>query len=196
MTVKDLILRSRSYRRFDEQKPVTMEQLRDLVDLARLSASAKNMQPLKYVLSCDSGTNGIIFSRLGWAGYLEDWDGPEEGERPTGYIVMLHDRSVTTHLGCDHGIAGQSILLGAAEQGLGGCMIGSVRKKELHGALRLPEHMDIVLVIALGVPVEEIVLEEIKPGGDIRYCRDSAGVHHVPKRSLESILAEGERRTE
>lgn len=81
------------------------------VDLARLSASGSNAQPLKYVLSNDRATNAKIFSTLSWAGYLQDWPGPSEGERPSAYIVILLDKQLKKDPGCDHGIAALCILL-------------------------------------------------------------------------------------
>ena len=186
--IRDLILKNRSYRRFYQDMPVSIDTLRELVDLARLSASAANKQPLKYILSCDPQRNALVFQNLAWAGYLKSWPGPEEGERPSAYIIILGDKTITQSFGCDHGIAAQSILLGATEKGLGGCMIGSVRKGELSQALAIPADYEILLVIALGKPKETVVLEAVRPGGDIKYWRDEQGVHHVPKRSLDEII--------
>jgi nitroreductase len=186
--LKDLILKNRSYRRFREDSAVSIETLKELVDLARCSASAANLQPLKYVLSCDPGKNQLIFPTLGWAGYLTDWPGPAEGERPAAYIIILGDKEISDPIKCDHGIAAQSILLGAAELGLGGCMIGSIKKKELHEKLDIPSRYEILLVLALGEPDEQIVLEDLSTAGDIRYWRDNQDIHHVPKRSLEDII--------
>ncbi len=186
--MRDLVLKNRSYRRFYQEMPVNMETLKELVDLARLSASAANRQPLKYALCCDPRRNALVFPNLAWAGYLKDWSGPEEGERPSAYVVILGDSTITKSFGCDHGIAAQSILLGAREKGLGGCIIGSVRKDELSQALAIPAEYEILLVIALGKPKETVVLEDMAQGGDIRYWRDDQGVHHVPKRSLGEII--------
>jgi nitroreductase len=119
---------------------------------------------------------------------LTDWGGPAEGERPSGYILILGDKDIKTNFGCDHGIAAQSILLGAAEKGLGGCMIGSIQKTELTEVLKIPDHFEILLVLALGVPKETVNIESIDAGGDIRYWRDAQGVHHVPKRGLDEII--------
>ncbi len=188
--VKDLVVKNRSYRRFNQDRPIGREDLADLVDLARLSASAANMQPLKFLVSYDPVTNGLIFDCLGWAAYLKDWPGPQEGERPSAYIVVLGDTEISTNFWCDHGIAAQSILLGAVEKGLGGCMIASVRKDRLREALHIPDRFEILLVIALGEPREKVVIEEVGPDGDIRYWRDESGVHHVPKRSLEDVFVE------
>jgi len=103
--------------------------LKDLIDLARLSASAANRQPLKYMLSNEKERNAVIFSTLKWAAYLKDWDGPEEGERPAAYIIVLGDTQVSHSFGCDHGIASQNVLLGATEMGLGGCIVAVVEVK-------------------------------------------------------------------
>jgi nitroreductase len=188
--IKDLILKNRSYRRFYENVPIDRETLEELVDLARLSASGANRQPLKYILSYDPQKNALIFPHLAWAGYLKDWPGPSEGERPAAYIIILADTEINRNVGCDHGIAAQSILLGATEKGLGGCMIGSLRLQELRKALAIPTRYEILLVIALGKPKETVILESVESGGDIKYWRDEKSVHHVPKRSLQDLIVE------
>ena len=186
--LRDLVLKNRSYRRFHQDQPVSEETLRELVDLGRLSASGSNMQPLKYVLSCTSEANARIFPYLAWAGYLKEWGGPVEGERPAAYIVILGDKNIRADAGIDHGIAAQSILLGATERGLGGCMIGAIKRAGLAQELDLPDHLEILLVLALGVPAEQVVLEEVGADGSIRYYRDAQSVHHVPKRSLDEVI--------
>ena len=189
--LKDLILRNRSYRRFHQEFAIDLDTLEQLVDLARLSASAANRQPLKFALSCDPARNALIFPHLAWAGYLRDWPGPAEGERPSAYIIILGDTAIARDFYCDHGIAAQSILLGAAEKGLGGCMIGSIKRDKLQAALKIPQRFEILLVLAVGQPKEEIRLETVGPDGDIEYWRDAQGIHHVPKRTLAEILDAG-----
>uniref|UniRef100_A0A7C4KI62 Nitroreductase family protein n=1 Tax=Anaerolinea thermolimosa TaxID=229919 RepID=A0A7C4KI62_9CHLR len=188
MSVKDLVLKSRSYRRFDENHAISREQLLEWVDLARVCPNGANMQPLKYAISCDRATNARIFPHLRWAGALKDWGGPKEGERPSAYIVILCDKTIRETPGCDHGIAAQSILLAATEAGLGGCMIGALDRMSLSAELRLPKHLDIALVVALGKPAEKVVLEGVRPDGTVTYYRDAQSVHHVPKRALGDIL--------
>lgn len=184
----ELILDNRSCRRFYQDHAVTLETLKELVNLGRISASAANLQPLKYILSCDPSKNAEIFACLGWAGYLKDWPGPVEGERPAAYVVILGDRRISEDAGCDHGIAAQSILLGARQKGLGGCMIGSIKRRTLSDSLAIPAHCKILLVLAIGSPKEKAVLEAVDADGSIRYWRDADGVHHVPKRQLEDII--------
>ncbi|MGD9099818.1 MAG: nitroreductase family protein [Anaerolineae bacterium] len=186
--LKDLVRKNRSYRRFYQDAPVDLKTLRELVDLARLSASGANRQPLKYILCCDPETSAAVFPHLAWAGYLKDWDGPVEGERPAAYVVILGDTEVSASFGVDHGIAAQSIMLGATERGLGGCMIASIQRKALRQTLDLPARYEILLVLALGKPKEEVVIETVGPEGDIKYYRDDAGVHYVPKRALDELI--------
>ncbi len=186
--IADLVLKNRSYRRFHQEVAIEAETLRELVDLARLSPSAANMQPLRYILSCDSKKNVLIFSNIAWAAYLKDWPGPGEGERPSAYIVILQDTQIGHPLGLDHGIAAQSILLGAVERGLGGCIIGSVNKPGLREALGIKRGYEILLVLAIGKPKETVAIEAIGAADDIKYWRDDERVHHVPKRSLDEII--------
>jgi nitroreductase len=186
--IRDLIAKNRSYRRFFEEKKVPIEILRELVDLARLSASEANLQPLKYILSCDPQKNSLIFPQLAWAAYLRGWPGPQPGERPSAYIIILGDTRIRKTFGCDHGISAQSILLGATDKGLGGCIIGSIDKQRLRAALGIPSPYEILLVLALGIPKETVVIDTVSPDGDIKYWRDRHDVHHVPKRGLDDII--------
>jgi len=186
--IRDLVTATRSVRRFHQAEAVDRDTLRDLVDLARLSASAANVQPLKYVLSCEPERNARIFPLLAWAGYLKDWPGPVEGERPAAYIVILLDKRLRQTVDCDHGIASQSILLGATEKGLSGCIIASIQRRELREVLAIPEHLEILLVIALGRAKERVVLEPLGADGDVKYWRDADAVHHVPKRALDDLI--------
>jgi nitroreductase len=188
--IRESIQKNRSYRKFFQEHTVTREVLAGLVDLARLSPSAANVQPLKFALSHDEQRNAIVFPHLSWAGYLNDWPGPAAGERPSAYIIILDDTAVSKTVWCDHGIAAQSILLGAVEAGLGGCIIGSIDREGLRESLSIPAQYDILLVIALGKPKEEVIIETIDTEGDIKYWRDEKGVHHVPKRKLEDIIVE------
>lgn len=187
--LRELILKNRTYRRFDESHRVEIGTLRELVDLARLSASAANLQPLKYIISCSPETNSRIFPTLGWAAYLEDWPGPAEGERPAAYIIVLVDTEISSsYFEYDAGIAIQSILLGATERGLGGCIIASINREKLRKVLQIPDRFDILLVLAIGKPAERVIIEEITRQQDIKYWRDEQGIHHVPKRRLEDII--------
>ena len=185
--LKDLIIKNRSYRRFYSDYKIKRNIIEELVDMARLSPSASNLQPLKYYISCNTDTNNKIFPCLGWAGYLQNWPGPADDEQPSAYIIILGDQNINKSIDCDHGIAAQSILLGAAEKGLGGCIIASIDRELLRKKLNIPVNLDILLTIALGKPRETVKIEPLT-NDDIKYWRDTEGVHHVPKRSLQEII--------
>jgi nitroreductase len=190
MMLKELVTNNRSYRRFFEDVALPRPELEELIELARLSPSSSNLQPLKYFISNTPDLNLKIFENLAWAGYLPDWKGPEAGERPSAYIVILQDKRITAETGCDHGIAAQSIMLGAAEKGWGGCMIRAVKREALRKALALPGNLLILLVLALGKPKEKVVIDSLNQAGDIKYWRDRDTVHHVPKRPLTELIVD------
>ena len=187
MNLKELIFKTRSYRRFDESYRIDEKTIESHIDLARLSASGANKQPLKYLYFNSVKDCGKIFPYLAWAGYLTEWPGPDKGERPSGYIIILGDRSISDIFGIDHGIAAQSIMLGATEAGLGGCIIASIKREELINELSIRDNLEVLLVLALGKPVENVIIEEIK-NSDVKYWRDSDKNHHVPKRSLNELI--------
>ena len=187
MNLKELVFKTRSYRRFDESERIDYKTLAGLIDLARLSASGANRQPLKYLVYNSEKDCARVFHSVVWAAYLKDWDGPDKGERPSAYIVILGDKTITEGFGVDHGIAAQSIMLGATEAGFGGCMIASIRREQLRSELGIPDRFEILLILALGKPVENVIIDEIKDG-DVKYWRDADKNHHVPKRTLNELI--------
>jgi nitroreductase len=186
--LKDLVLRNRSYRRFDQSVRIPLAVLRELCDLMRLTPSMRNAQPLKYLLVTTEKACASVYPLLGWAGYLKDWGGPVEGERPSAYVIILGDKNIAENFNIDPGIETQTLLLGAVEQGFGGCIIMTVKRDELKAALDIPQHYDVLYVIALGKPVETVVIEPLVPDGDFKYWRDAQHVHHVPKRELKDLI--------
>jgi len=185
--ISELVRKNRSFRRFHEDVAITENDLREMVDNARLTPSGRNAQTLRYMLSNTPEQNARIFPTLAWAGYLTGWEGPKEGERPSAYIVILNDDTISKTYFCDHGITSLAILLTAVEKTYGGCIIASVDRDALRETLRIPEQYSIVQVIALGKPAETVVIEPMADG-DIKYWRDAQEVHHVPKRDLEDVI--------
>jgi len=186
--LQSLVLKNRSYRRFKEDENISSDFLKELVSLASITPSGRNAQPLKYVLINTPETNLKVFNTLSWAAYLKGKGAPNEGERPSAYIVILLDKHISENPFCDHGIVAQTILLGAVEKGYGGCMIMNIKKEELSNILNLPEHFEILMVIALGKPIEQVVLETMPQDGNFQYWRDEQQVHHVPKRSVNELI--------
>ncbi len=189
--IKDFVKRNRSYRGYDESRRVTEEELREMVDCARLSASSVNMQPLKYYLAWEKEEVDRIQALTAWARGLPEMTLPHEGMHPTAFIVICQDKSIQESLARfqkDVGIAAQTILLAAVEMGLGGCMIGNFGADSVQQELGLSENLAPLLIVAIGKPAEKIVLTEVGEGESVAYYRDENDVHYVPKRRLEDII--------
>ncbi len=186
--LKNLVVKSRSYRRFYEDESISYDTLKELVEIARFVPSTVNSQPLKFKLINDKENNEKVFSALAWAGLLKDWNGPEEGERPAAYIIILGDLSIGKNKYIDVGITAQTIMLGAADMGLGGCMFGSIQREKLASLFDIDtEKYSIELVLALGKPKETVKVVDLPENGSTAYYRDENGVHYVPKRSVEDL---------
>lgn len=168
------------------QKKVPEEKLLKCVDAARLSPSSANSQPLKYVIVNNQELLKEVFRTLSWAGYLPDYQ-PSEEEMPRAYVVILLDKSIHQNYGHDAGIAAMGISMIAFDEGLGSCILGSVNREKLRKILNIPYGLDVVLVVALGYPAENPVVDKVKDG-DTKYWLDENEVLHVPKRDLEDIV--------
>ena len=189
--IKDLVRKNRSYRGYDESRKITEDELKELVDTARVAGSAANLQPLKYRLVCSDAEVAKLNGITRWGKMLKDIELPHKGKYPTAYIVICVDTEITKtpeNANTDIGIAAQTILLAAVEQGLGGCMIGNYEKAQAAEALALPERYVPQLIVAIGKPDETVVLTDTGEDGSVKYYRDANDVHYVPKRRLEDIL--------
>jgi len=189
----NLIKQNRTYRRFYEDIKISESDLLSFIELARLSSSPRNRQSLKFYFSNKEETNEIFFETLSWAGALPNWKAPKKGERPSAYIIILGDNSILPKVEKSYhevasGIVAQSIMLGATEKGFGGCMIAAIKRKQLKEYLNLPEYLDVLLVLAIGKPKENVILTEMSEDGNYNYWRDEKQNHYVPKRSLEEII--------
>jgi len=187
MDIKELLLKNRSYRRFKQEPILNKDDLIDLIDSARLSPSARNDQPLKFIVLDSKKVCDKIFPFTSWAGYLENWPGPDEGERPTSYIIILADTEVSRKSEIDVGIMAQSMLLTATEKGFGGCMLASIDRIKIRDLFSIDDKYDIPLVVALGKPAETVIIENIE-SDNTHYYRDANSVHHVPKRTLKELI--------
>lgn len=187
MDVRTLLQKNRSYRRFYQDVRIPEDSLIKWVDNTRFCASGRNMQSLKYLIVNDESLCNQLFPALGWAGYLKEWGGPHPGEQPAAYILVYHDSSISENHYFDEGIAVQSILLSATEEGYGGCILVSVNKSLIKEQIDMPEAYQLLCVLALGKPKEEVQLVDMVDNA-YRYFRDEQQIHYVPKRKLSEIL--------
>lgn len=190
MTLEELLRKNRSYRRFYQEERIPHEVLEALAKSVRWCPSGRNAQSLRYAIVDTAEGCARIFPLLAWAGYLPEWPGPEEGERPVAYLIQLLDTRIVADCLCDDGIQAQTIMLGATEKGYGGCIIKAFKNETLREVLQLPDYLKINYVLALGRPKEQVVVEEMR-GEDYKYWRDAEGVHHVPKRLAEDLIFNG-----
>lgn len=189
--IREIVEKNRSYRKFHEEVGVSQETLKELVNLARLSGCGMNMQSLRYMLITDRADREKVYPYIKWAAFLKDWGGPKEGQRPSAFILLLKDTGKNSFVvQTDMGIACQSILLGAVDKGLGGCIIGALDKDKLREAFGISEELELQYVIAIGKPDQNVMIDDIELGQDTKYWVDKDGNHHVPKIRLEDIIIE------
>ncbi len=188
MGVMDII-RARRTIRFYEQRAIPVNDLRELVEAARLAPSGGNVQPLEYVVVHDEEVVSQTFPTLAWAGNVAPRRNPPEGKRPVAYVVVLINREVRSS-GGEHDAAAaiENLLLAAWEKGIGGCWIGSVDRDEVRGIHGIPDHLATDSVVSLGYPAEQPVAEDTSES--VEYYLDEADTLHIPKRRLADILHE------
>ncbi|MBE6820576.1 MAG: nitroreductase family protein [Ruminococcaceae bacterium] len=187
--IKEIVMKNRSYRRFKEIEKIDSSVLTELIELVRFTPSSVNFQPLRFKMVNEPEDNHKVFETLSWAGLLKEWKGPAEGERPSAYIIILTDLSVANNMKIDVGITAQTIMLGAAEKGIGGCMLGSIKRELLAENMKIDlDKYSIDLVLALGIPAEEVRIVNLPENGATAYYRDEKDVHCVPKRKVEDLM--------
>lgn len=183
--IKELVVKNRSVRRYDNSVKLDRELLSELVDIGRLCASAGNLQRIRFATVCEEENVRAVRELLGFAAYLKDWNGPCESENPAAYVVLLSEAD-DANLYVDIGIASEAMLLFAVERGYNGCMFRSFDKDRLSELLGVDSLVP-RLVISLGKASERVELAETA-GDDIKYYRRHDDVHVVPKRPLSEVL--------
>jgi len=157
----------------------------DIVDAARFAPSARNLQPLEYIVIDSSGPTEEMFRCMGFGGDT----GRLEGKEPAAYIVVLINKNVPSNW-CKHdsGMAIQNMMLAAWSKGIASCVLARINRDAIRKLLGVPDCYEIDLVITLGYPAEESVTEDVGKEDDTAYSRDSKGVLHIPKKRLEDIM--------
>jgi nitroreductase len=177
------ILKTRRTVRLYQQKPVPLKELEECVDMARLAPSARNVQPLEYVVVTEEKLCKEMFPCIGMGGGLSDFSGKE----PAAYVVVLISKELkgnwTSH---DCGMAVENLLLAAWEKGIASCTLARIDREKIRALLRIPDTHDVELVVTMGYPAEKPVAEEMEK--DTQSYRDAKGILHVPKRPLKEIL--------
>lgn len=186
--IENLLKADRSVRRFDASRHISLDALERIVGLTRYCASARNLQPLRYMAISETEDCDALFPLLSWAGYYEWWPGPDIDQRPTGYIIQCLDTSLTANPMCDDGLHLQAMTMGATAWGMGCCIIKAFNATKLKELFKLPDYIEPRYVLAVGYPAEKTAIVEMGAYGNYKYYRDKDDTQCVPKRSLEEIL--------
>jgi nitroreductase len=184
---KDIVQNTRSTRRFKKNITIDKSELIELIDMARIVSSGKNMQPLKYIAINDQDIKDQIYKPLQWAAHLKDWDQSED-EKPSAYILVINDTKIDGFSAIDSGIAMQTIMLGATAKGYAGSILASIDKVAYKKLFSLENHLEPMFIIALGVKNENIEIIDVVDSTDTNYYRDKNNTHYVPKRKLSEVL--------
>jgi len=187
MGIYETLLKRRTIRRF-KSKAVPYEILEKCVNAARLAPSAKNQQSLEFIIVDEAQLLGKVFGTLRFASAIKPAGYPPPEQRPMAYVVILSQNEIALKewVQCDVGFAAENMILAAMEEEVGSCCIGLIKTKELSQILNIPDDYTIELVLALGYPDEEPILDEITDNTTIWEDKDA--VLHIPKRKLTEIL--------
>lgn len=184
--LKTLVQDARTTRRFKKDQEVTFEDLREILEVARITSSAKNMQPIKYILITKKEDVLQLAQTAAWAAHLKDWNQSEE-ERPSAFIIMLNDNMIDGFPMFDAGASFTAISLAAKSKGLSTCPMASIDKELCKKLFVIPDNLNVMIGIAVGVRSENVKLVDAQ-GFDTNYYRLEDETHCVPKRTLEQII--------
>ena len=184
-SLDSLLKKNRSYRGYDKNTKVSMEQLKKIVAVNPLLPSGRNQQALRFKLvTHDTGAKKVL-ANIKLGGALPELHLPFEGTEPEAFIIICSTVPENKILDIDLGISAQSMLLKAVEMGLNGIMIGAYNKENIKKEFDLP--YEPVLIVAIGKGAETIRLVEINEDESHKYYRQD-GVHFVPKVKLEQLI--------
>ena len=186
-SVREIMNQRRSIRRF-KQKPIALDFLQELVNVARVAPSAANLQPLEYIIIDDSPVCKQVFETINWAAYLQPKWSPSPEEQPTAYIIILCNTEIAnaSFSKYDVGLASENIMILAETEDVGSCMICSFNHESVRNLLKIPSKYSLETIIALGYKKEQAVMVPLEDS--VEYWRDQKDVHYVPKREMKDIL--------
>ncbi len=187
MDIEKALLERRTIR-FYQQKPVPQEDLRFMIDAARQTSSASNLQRLRFVVVTTPSTVLEVLSKTAWAGLVKPRRTPVAGVTgPAAFIAVTAPENANGIVYADAGAAIQSMQLAAWSKGLGCCWIGSIDKAAMKQILQVPEGREVLFVVSVGYPAESPCSEDVPSADKVAYYLDDANRLHVPKLAVEAI---------
>lgn len=189
MNLPELYVTCRTYRRFT-QKPVPLELLKTLVDVAHKRSTGRNYQLLRFMVVHTKDMVKAMQPLVFWAASLPKAIGtPVEGEQPVAFIVVLRPKTadnVVCHM--DIGIALDAMAITAWQQGVGSCIMAAVNRPKVAELLDVPEEYEVAMVLSLGYPSHKSTIVPAKKGQDLDYYVDDNRDYYVPKLNLEEVV--------
>ena len=187
MEFEKVIQQRRTIRSF-RQVPVADSEVEAMIDAARRSSCAANLQPLRYVVARTPEAAARILPCTKWAGFIAPARTPRPGvDAPPVFIAVTAPAAANDNVLADAGAAIQSMQLAAWNLGLGCCWIGSVDREKAAEILEIPADQRLLYLVAAGYPAEEPVGEDTANPETLKYYLDGADVLHVPKLTTEAL---------
>lgn len=183
---KSVIEKMRCVRRYQKNYKVNTQDIIDVIDLARLASSAKNIQVLRYIVINNEKYFKTIHKPIRWATNLQGWSQGDE-EKPSAYILILKDKSLEGYPEIDLGISLHTIMVGLTLKGLSGCILASIDKESYIKELKLDDNFEPMVAVSVGKCDETVNITTVK-NGSTTYYRNDRDEHCVPKRSLDDVL--------
>ncbi|MCX7827432.1 MAG: nitroreductase family protein [Verrucomicrobiae bacterium] len=140
-------IKTRCSVRVYQKKPIARKVLEDIVDCARLAATARNIQPWEFVVVTDEVLRGRIADLTEYGKHI--------ARAPACIAVFCQE---TKYYLEDGSAATQNILLAATARGVGSCWVAGDKKPfadDVRRLLGLPETFKLVSLVALGYPAEK-----------------------------------------
>ena len=190
MSLENLLGWRRTYRKFDENKLISKEDIDDILNSIKFASCANNRQYLRFISVETKAKVLEIFENTKWAASLPNNMGrPKEGERPVYFIAILSNEEKKLRFnGIDEGLVISNLTLLAAEKGIGSCIIGSVNDKKMREILNYENNYSCEVVVAFGYPKVKSSIKEINAGEDQAYYLDEDGNYIVPKYKIKDIV--------
>lgn len=190
MNLQNLLEWRRSYRKFDETRLISKNDIDEILNSIKFASCANNRQYLRFISVENKDKVLEIFDNTKWAASLPNNIGcPKEGERPVYFIAILSDEAKKLRFnGIDEGLVISNLTLTAAEKGIGSCIIGSVNDKKMREILNYDNNYSCEVVIAFGYPKVKSTIKEIDLEEDQSYYLDEDGNYLVPKYKKDDIV--------
>ncbi len=158
MDVKEAIRQRRSVRRY-EDKALSDDIIRELVDAARLAPSGNNAQPSRFLVVSDEKTKSVLRENKV---FVQDFVCKAPAiivccADPNAYRKNIRGIDNTDEVRAirDLSIASSFMVLRATDLGLGTCYVGWVDEKKIKETLNIPGEYLVPYVISVGYPAEQ-----------------------------------------